>query len=157
MRTHKLLLLLAGILLSLTALSQTQSVIAKFVVTDARKNHLDYTKAYIANGAYFVFYITADKKVFFGSIMKNSNQQSYGEVSELIRSSTEQTSTEYATNTFNFKWSYNNTYDNAQGTAKVNLVKIDKPGGIAFEVKIIPENLDLLEYKGYMEGSLKLN
>ena len=73
-----------------------------------------------------------------------------------IRRHTE-TSTEYASDTFDFDWTYSNSYDNHQGTAKVHLIKVVKPGGVGFKLKIIPENLDLLEYKGYMEGSLNIN
>jgi hypothetical protein len=47
-----------------------------------------------------------------------------------------------------------NDYDDKKGTAKIQLTKIYKPQGITFELKIIPENLDLIVYKGYMEGSL---
>jgi hypothetical protein len=104
-----------------------------------------------------VFYITADKQVYFGSIVSKANQQSYGIISELIHTSTAETGKEYATDSFSFKWTYSNSYDNNQGTATVKLVKIEKPGGKAFTLKIIPENLDLLEYTGYMEGSLKLD
>jgi len=139
------------------AYCQDQTVIAKFVVLDARNNHTDVTQFYTSNKSYFVFYLTPDKRVYFGSIVSKSNQQSYGEISELEQSSAPQTQTAYSTHTFDFKWSYSNSYDNHQGTAKVHLVKIDKPAGIAFELRIIPENLDILEYKGFMEGSLNLN
>lgn len=36
----------------------------------------------------------------------------------------------------------------------MRLVKIYKPQGIGFSCTIIPENLDILEYKGFMNGSL---
>lgn len=104
-----------------------------------------------------MFYITTDKKVFFGSVVSETNQQSYGEISELTHSATSETGKEYASDSFSFKWAYSNSYDNHQGTATVKLVKIDKPGGKAFTLKIIPETLDLLEYTGYMEGSLNLD
>jgi hypothetical protein len=40
------------------------------------------------------------------------------------------------------------------GTAKVRVLKTYKPQGIAVTVKIIPENLEILIYKGYLEGSI---
>ena len=62
----------------------------------------------------------------------------------------------YEADIFFFQWRYINTYDTKKGTAKVELLKIYKPQGIYFELKIIPENLDILIYKGFMEGSLDL-
>jgi hypothetical protein len=149
-----IILLLATIRL---AYCQQQTVIAKFTVQSAKKNHTDVTQYYTSNNAYFAFYITADKQVYFGSIVSRLNQQSYGAIFGLTHTAEPETTSSYATDTFNFKWSYSNSYDNHQGAATVKLVKIDKPGGVAFELKIIPENLDLLEYSGYMEGSLKLD
>ena len=134
--------------------AQKQTVIAKFIIMDARINHNDATAFYAKDNSYFVFYLTEDKKVFFGSIASKSNQQSYGAISDLVDTSTPQTADDYARDIFDFRWSYSNSYDNRQGTAKVHLVKISKPVGIAFELTIVPESLDLLEYKGYMEGSL---
>ena len=34
------------------------------------------------------------------------------------------------------------------------MIKVYKPQGVAFTVKIIPENLDIIVYKGYMEGTI---
>jgi len=73
----------------------------------------------------------------------------------MIHTSTEQTATEYATDTFTFNWSYINTYDDRKGTASIKLVKIQKPAGIAFHLTMIPENLDVMDYMGFMEGSLQ--
>jgi hypothetical protein len=47
-----------------------------------------------------------------------------------------------------------NDYDDKKGTATVQLIKIFKPQGITFILKIIPENLDVIVYKGYIEGSI---
>lgn len=153
----KLRLLLLILICSVRLAFGQQSVIAKFVVQTAQRNHVDYSQFYTGNNAYFVFYITADKKVYFGSIISKTNEQSYGAISELTHTSTPETGKDYASDTFSFKWAYSNSYDNHQGTATVKLVKVDKPGGKAFTLKIIPETLDLLEYTGYMEGSLKLD
>lgn len=154
MKVRLLLLILIG---SVRLVYGQQTVVAKFIIQTAQRNHTDLSQFYTSNNAYFVFYITADKNVYFGSIVSKANQQSYGAISELEHTSTPETGKEYATDSFSFKWAYSNSYDNKQGTATVKLVKIDKPGGKAFTLKIIPDNLDLLEYTGYMEGSLKLD
>lgn len=56
-----------------------------------------------------------------------------------------------------FKWSYENSYNEKRGTANVELIIINKPVGKAFIMTIIPENLNVLIYKGYVDGSLNLN
>lgn len=154
MKRYLLLLILIG---SVRFAFGQQTIVAKFIIQTAMRNHNDLSKFYTGNNAYFVFYITPDKQVFFGSIVSKADQQSYGAISELVHTSTPENDKEYATDTFSFKWAYSNSYDNKQGTATVKLVKIDKPGGTAFTIKIIPDTLDLLEYTGYMEGSLKLD
>ena len=67
---------------------QTQTVIAKFIIQEAYKNNIDVSQGYIENNSYFVFYITADKQVYFGSIGSANKQQSYGAISNLQHSST---------------------------------------------------------------------
>jgi hypothetical protein len=60
----------------------------------------------------------------------------------------------YEADFFYFNWRYANDYDSKTGTAKVQVVKIYKPQGVAFSVKIIPENLDVITFKGYMDGTI---
>ncbi|MDF1868470.1 MAG: hypothetical protein P1U70_26845 [Saprospiraceae bacterium] len=66
----------------------------------------------------------------------------------------EETYETYKADFFYFNWRYRNDYDSKSGTAKVQVIKIYKPQGIAFSVKIISENLDIIVYKGYMEGTV---
>ena len=145
------------VLLTCTKLiAQEQTIIAKFIISDARKNKVDATEEYLNNQAYFVFYkLNNDPKTRFGLIMSKSNTQSFGKIFD--RHVSEETATDYAykTEIHFFKWSYINSYDDKVGTASVKLVKIYKPAGVAFEITIVPDNLDVLEYKGYMDGSLK--
>ena len=60
----------------------------------------------------------------------------------------------YEADVFYFNWRYVNTYDGKKGTAKVQVIKIYKPQGVVFIPKMITENLDLIIYKGYMEGTV---
>lgn len=139
-----------------TCIAQQQNIIAKFIISDARFNGIDVTPTFLAEGGYFVFYtITGDNDLYFGNIRSKSKSQSFGTVYGMNHTSLPQTTTEYASETFTFNWSYINTYDNKKGTAKVKLVKIQKPAGIAFHLTMVAENLDLMDYKGYMEGSLQ--
>jgi hypothetical protein len=152
---YRLLVLMLIVSVS-TAFAQKQTIIAKFIISDARFNGEDVTPTFLADGGYFVFYtINGDKEIYFGNIRTKSDSQSFGPTYNMEHTSTPETTKDYASDTFSFNWSYTNTYDSKKGTAKVRLVKIKKPVGIAFRLTMIAENLDVIDYKGYMEGSLK--
>lgn len=152
-----LLTLLALMSLISSSQAQTQKIIAKFMISDARKNKMDITPTYVQSKAYFVFYtVSGETLPYFGNIMPGKNTQSYGQVYQLDHTHTDETTTEYEADTYAFKWSYHNSYDNKEGTADVRLVKIIKPAGVTFTLTMVPENLDVFVYKGYMEGSLNL-
>jgi len=47
------------------------------------------------------------------------------------------------------------SFDNGEtGTAKVEEIKIHKPQGVAFNLKIITPDLSIIIYKGYMDGTI---
>ena len=135
-----------------------QEEVAKFVITDASSNGVDQTPQYLEAGAYLVFYTTGDdKSLYMANFWPKSDSQSYGAVYSMESKNYEETDKQYEADIFRFNWRYINTYDQKRGTAKVEVTKIYKPQGIAFIIKIIPENLDILIYKGYMEGTVDFN
>jgi hypothetical protein len=134
-----------------------QTIIAKFIVTDARANGHDVTNEYTSQDGYYVFYTQpGDTSMRFASVMAKPKTESYGPAYNMQSFTTPKTDTEYETDHFTFTWSYANTYDTHKGTAKVKLLKIGKPDRVAFELTIITENLDIIESKGYMDGTLNL-
>lgn len=134
---------------------EKQEMLAKFVITDATQNGQDLTPAYLEDGAYIVFYTSGDdKSLYMANFWPKSKTQSYGAVYSMESKNFEETEKQYKADIFIFNWRYINTYDQKKGTAKVEVTKIYKPQGVAFIIKIIPENLDILIYKGYMEGSV---
>ncbi len=141
---------------TLKSLAQETQIQAKFIIQDFRFNKQDYTEQVIKDKAYLAIYtVEGDKEVYFANVLTKANTQSYGNIFDLKGKTVEATDSTYKIETYTFKWSYVNDYDNKKGTSSVTLTKITKDAGIAFECKIIPENLDVLIYKGYMEGSLK--
>lgn len=130
--------------------------LAKFIITDATINGDDVSSQYIDEGAYLVFYTVEgiNENIHMANFWPKSNSQSYGEIFGAEISTTEADSANYKMDYCSFNWSYKNTYDDKKGTAKVEVIKIFKPAGVAFVIKIIPEDLDVLIYKGYMEGTL---
>lgn len=135
-------------------ISSQQKVLAKFIITDATDNKTDVTKVYLDAGGYIVFYTNHEGNLYMANIMSKRDTQSFGRLYSSEHSKLQETYDKYEADIFYFNWSYINDYDSKRGTAKVKLIKIYKPQGIIFSCIIIPENLDFLEYKGYMEGSV---
>lgn len=158
--TLKNIYLLAMIVLlpQLIFADNKQEVLAKFIITDASENGQDITPTYLENGAYLVFYTSGNEKgLCMANFFPKTDSQSYGEVYSMESKTFEETDKQYKADIFKFNWRYINTYDEKRGTSQVEVTKIYKPQGVAFIVKIIPENLDILIYKGYMEGSVNFN
>lgn len=152
---HCYLTVIIVLLPQLLIAGDKQEEVARFVITDATQNGQDMTQDYLENGAYLVFYTSGDDNtLYMANFWPKTDSQSYGEVYSLETKSYEETSEQYEVDIIRFNWRYINTYDKKRGTAKVEVTKIYKPQGIAFIIKIIPENLDILIFKGYMDGSV---
>jgi hypothetical protein len=153
----KILMILIWGLFPLLSYSQTekQKTIAKFTITDAKENGIDVTPTILKAGAYTVFYTSGDDGlIYMANVWPNNNSQSFGPMYGFESEKLEETYENYEADFFYFNWRYINTYDERTGTAKVQVIKIYKPQGVAFTVKIIPEDLDVIIYKGYMDGSI---
>lgn len=146
MRFFRILILLIPIF----AFAQ-QKTLAKFIITDAKINKNDATDMYVKAGGYIVFYEKNDT-YYMANVLKNS--QSYGKIQMIDYEELEETEYDYKEDIYYLRWSYANDYDSKRGSANIKLVKIYKPQGVAFECTIIAEDLDILEYKGFLEGSL---
>lgn len=132
-----------------------QKTIAKFIITDASTNGVDETPILLDQGAYTVFYTSRnDGLLYMANYWPKAGSQSYGPMYSSQTASYNETYESYKADIFHYRWRYINSYDSKKGTASVQFTKIYKPQGIAFVLKIIPENLDIIIYKGYMEGTL---
>lgn len=140
----------------IVAQSDSTKMIAKFVITDATINGVDVSSQYINDGAYLVLYSIGnnENQIYLANYWDKSNSQSYGDIFGTVVSKSVTTNENYKMDSCTFYWSYKNTYDKKKGTAKVEVIKTHKPQGVAFVIKIIPEDLDILIYKGYMEGTV---
>lgn len=153
----KSLILMLVTVMPLLAFSQTedQTTIAKFTITDAKNNGVDVTPTLLKAGAYTVFYTSGnDGLIYMANVWPNNNSQSFGPMYGVQSDKIEETHENYEADFFYFNWGYTNSYDDKTGTAKVQVIKIYKPQGVAFTVKIIPEDLDVIVYKGYMDGTI---
>lgn len=140
-------------LFSLTCKGQNQEVLAKFIITHAVENNVDITEWIINSGIFTVFYIV-DDDLYMANVSENHDTQSWGRVWGTSNRTQEETATEYKTDIFRFNWSYTNNYDDKRGTCKVEFLKVYKPQGVVSVLRMVTESLDVIEYTGYMEGSI---
>ncbi len=132
-----------------------QTTLAKFNILDASHNGVDVTPDILEAGAYTVFYtIAEDGLMYMANVWPNNESQSFGPMYGVQTEKVEETYENYAADYFYFNWRYNNTYNDESGTAAVEVIKIYKPQGVAFTIKIVSEELDVIIYKGYMEGTV---
>ena len=131
-----------------------QKTYAKFVILEAIIDGNDVTDAYLENEAFLVIYESANGRLSLANVWNES--QSYGSISSLNHEYIRETSNNYETDLFTFRWSYANTYDNKKGSCLVELLKIYKKAGIAFELRMVTGDMSVMIYKGFMEGTLNL-
>ncbi|MDR3095148.1 MAG: hypothetical protein LBU62_11000 [Bacteroidales bacterium] len=138
--------------------NEEQEILAKFIITDATDNGIDVTPEIVKNQVYTVFYTSGnDEFVYMANVAKVPNTQSFGPMYSVDSETYPETDDRYRMDVFDFNWHYSNTYDTKKGTAKVKVTKIYKPQGVAFTLKIITESLDIVIYRGYMEGTINFN
>jgi hypothetical protein len=136
---------------------KTQEIIANFQISDGTSNGVDITPTLLEQNAYLVIYRDmASKAIYMANFWEKNDTQSYGSIYSMEEKHIKGENENYEADLFYFQWSYINTYDNKKGTAKVELMKVYKPQGIYFKMTIIPENLDVLVYRGFMKGTLDL-
>jgi hypothetical protein len=153
----KIFIILLTAIIPLTSDCQSdtnkEEIIATFTITDGTSDGIDMTPTLLKAGAYTVFYTNLDDNlIYMANVWPNSKSQSYGPM--YGAESKKGTYENYEAEFFNFNWKYTNTYDDETGTAKVEVIKIYKPQGVAFNLKIITPDLTIIIYKGYMDGTI---
>lgn len=133
--------------------AQEQKELARFYVTHATENGQDITEWSTYSKAFTVFY-TIGNELYMANVSENNNEQSWGKIWGFENKTKEETSTEYKADIFYFNWNYSNNYDTKSGTCKAQFFKIYKPQGIVSKLKLVTESLDIIEYTGYMDGSI---
>lgn len=138
------------------AQNQEQKEVARFYVTNATTNGVDITEDVLDGGAFTVFYEIGNI-TYMANCFANNNSQSYGRIYNMQYTNNPETATEYESDVFRFAWNYSNTYDSKSGTCQCELTKIYKPQGVVSVLRMITESLDVIEYTGYLDGSLNMN
>jgi hypothetical protein len=132
-----------------------QEIIATFAINDARENGNDVTSRSLERNCSLSFYKIPDSdNIQLCNLCALDDSQSYGPIYFVVKEEHPRTEKDLKSELFNFYWSYNNTYDENKGTAKAKLFVVHKPQGIYYELTMVLENLDVLVYKGSMNGNL---
>lgn len=147
------LLLILMLIPSLSILAQQQKEIARFHVTHATNNGNDITEWAVEKKLFTVFY-TIENEPYIANVSGFDGEQSWGRIWGFKNETKKETSTNYKTDIFHFNWNYSNSYDSKNGTCKVQFLKIYKPQGVVSMLKLVTESLDVIEYMGYMDGSI---
>jgi hypothetical protein len=151
-----LLVSLIGICSQL-AIAQNTTMKNKFIITDARINQINLTQEFTDKEGYIAFYTVEGKDdMYMTNYRGKTNSQSYGRMYDLDSKKIPESESTYEIQQYSFKWSYKNSYDGKSGTADVRMTVTVKPAGNAFEITIVPENLDVLVFKGYEYGTVQL-
>ncbi len=134
---------------------QENNQTVKFIITEASANGVDTTPDILAAEAFIVFYTVEDENLLYMShVWPKHNSQSYGPMYSVTSETKKEAYEEHKADVFSFDWLYITGYEDKKGTAKVQLIKVYKPQGITYVLKIFPPNSEIIIYKGYLEGSL---
>lgn len=134
---------------------QEQIILAEFIIKDVRFDGVDYSKDAINDGNKLYFYkVNKSDEVLFSNYREKIDSQSFGPIHSLKHKHHIETEENYAIDEYKFIWSYENTYEDKVGTCEMILKLEHKPRGIFFDLKIYPENLEELHYRGEFKGTM---
>ena len=96
-----------------------------------------------------------DNDLFFMNEVINNYCRSFslGKVSEI--KTRKITDLEMDCNIIQFKWTWENSYDDKTGMADVYIHTLNQPSKVACRVVIITEKIDILDYRGVLSNSLE--
>lgn len=145
-------LLLIFITLCTTSFAQKRDFSVKFIATSSSNNGVNTSSLFIDEYKTFsVLYQTENDGLYFANVCENGNSQSWGPVYNFKQDNTLSDKNYYR---WTFSWNYKNSYDDKKGTCKCSLDLHRKAQGIISTITIVTEELDVIVYKGYVEGTL---
>ena len=134
---------------------EDQKDIAKLEIQDARHDGENITNKILQDKNSYLFYKTSEIDELLLSFISDSNEdQTYGNiylVSKEIEQGKKNKNQKY---TYNFYWSYVNSFDDYKGTYKATLSFIKKRKGVYFELYLKQENLDEFLFRGELKGDI---
>lgn len=138
---------------SINVKKSSEEIYAVFVINEAYDDGVNFSKVILANKCKTTFY-TINGMLYMANIFTTAETASYGEIINLEITKEPETFAVPDKINMTYNWTYKNTYDDNSGSAAVTVEIITKPQVTTFRMKILTESLELIEYNGYLEGSL---
>lgn len=149
-------LIFIGVFISIVLHSQDKiKTLLHFEIEEATINGEDFSKLYNDNKSFLVIFKNlTDSSLSMAICWRENKSQSFGflEAHSMIVTN-EPFQENRATRAF-YKWHYNNSYNEINGIANIELIQIFKPTGIYYVLKMTTDKFDLCTYKGYLVESL---
>lgn len=124
-----------------------QKIVSKFAITEAIYNKENKTALFVGENACTVFYIAPDGEMCMANMWLNKQTQSYGHM-RLVDRITHKKRAKKEKVDYNFRWYYQNSYDDKKGVALVKLTEFREEGNMFYTMKMILENKDVITFKG---------
>jgi len=136
---------------TLKAQDNARSILAKFILIKGKLNNRDVSQGLIDAGAYTAFYIKKNNdSLYIANVFGNHNSESIGPIYNIkIKQKRQKSETAHGGVVFSFHWDYKDSYEDDQGTAKIEAIIVqDKPEGTAFSMRLLGQDGHFLEYEG---------
>ncbi len=154
-KIYAIMIFIISMAMSAQYSKENKNIIGDFSVMDARDNGEDLTSEMIKDNGKLIFYKTEyDNQIMLSNFWEKSQSQSYGSIFCITKEEISESSENYKRIDYTFNWNYANSYDDVKGVAKCKLRLLYKPQGIYFRLDILPEDLELLVYRGELKGEL---
>lgn len=132
-----------------------KNTIAKIILTNGLNNGTDMTTILLDQKAYTDFYTVGnDGLIYMANCWPECNTKSYGSMHTSKKRAYNKIYETYKADFFYFMWDYINSYNSIKGRAEVQIIKIYKPQAVVCVLKILPENLDVIIYRGNMKEKI---
>lgn len=134
---------------------EDQKEIAKLEIRDARHDGENITNTILQDKNSCLFYKTSEiDGLLLSFISDSSEDQTYGNIYSVSKEIEQGKKNKNQKQTYNFYWSYENSFDDYNGTYKGKLSFIKKKKGIYFQLYLKQENLDEFLFRGELKGDI---
>lgn len=146
-----ILMLFCLVKLTIAQDSHWQKTILHFEIEEAAINGEDYTNAFTKQKAYMAFYkVDNDSVLLMALVWQKEGSQTWGRVQPHSVICTNEMYEGFKSERSYYRWDYKNSFNDNTGSALVELIKVVKPEGLYYVMKVFLHGFDLAIYKGYL-------
>lgn len=151
---RSVMIFIVSVFLSNSTLAQEehwQKTVLHFDIQEAELNGEDYSKLFLSQKTYLAFYkVDTDSVLLLSLVNRKDASQTWGRVyPHPVIFSNEMYDGFKSERTY-YRWNYHNSFNENSGSALIELIKVPKPEGLFYVMKVFVHEFDLAVYKGYM-------